>query len=81
MSVEIGDSTMGCCGPGGCRGCLARQKNKMTAWLLEVEMGFVWCIASLAIIFFIFASIWYIDPALLSMILQFQPGNCTTVNR
>ena len=26
-------------------------------------------------------SIWYIDPALLTMVLQFQPATCTTVKR
>ena len=32
--------------------------ERLTTWLLEVEMGVVWCVASLAIISFIFASIW-----------------------
>merc|ERR1719270_1298761 len=53
--------------------------ERLTAWLLEVEMGVVWCVASLAIISFIFASIWYIDPALLTMVLQFQAAQCTTI--
>ena len=44
-------------------------------------MGVVWSIASLSIISFIFASIWYIDPALLTMVLQFQEAQCTTVRR
>ena len=38
-------------------------------------------LASLSIISFIFASIWYIDPALLTMVLQFQAADCTTVKR
>lgn len=58
----------------------SRMFGRLSSWLLEVEMGFVWCVASLAIIFFIFASIWFIDPALLTMILQFQPANCTTIH-
>ena len=53
----------------------------MATWLLEVEMGVVWGVASLSIISFIFASIWYIDPALLTMVLQFQVADCTTVQR
>merc|ERR1719178_363106 len=53
--------------------------ERLTTWLLEVEMGVVWCVASLAIISFIFASIWYIDPALLTMVLQFQAAQCTTI--
>ena len=37
--------------------------------------------SSLSIISFIFASIWYIDPVLLTMVLQFQAADCTTVKR
>ena len=57
------------------------QWSKITTYLLDVEMGLVWGIASLSIISFIFASIWYIDPALLTMVLQFQAADCTTVQR
>ena len=65
----------------GCKEFLEQQWSKLTTWLLEVEMGVVWGIASLSIISFIFASIWYIDPALLTMVLQFQAADCTTVQR
>ena len=65
----------------GCKEFWAAQWNNLTAWLLDVEMGFVWSVASLSIISFIFASIWYIDPALLTMVLQFQAADCTTVKR
>ena len=65
----------------GCKEFWAAQWNNLTAWLLDVEMGFVWGVASLSIISFIFASIWYIDPALLTMVLQFQAADCTTVKR
>ena len=65
----------------GCKEFWANQWNSLTSWLLDVEMGFVWSVASLSIISFIFASIWYIDPALLTMVLQFQAADCTTVSR
>ena len=65
----------------GCKEFWAKQWTNLTAWLLDVEMGVVWSIASLSIISFIFASIWYIDPALLTMVLQFQEAQCTTVRR
>ncbi len=64
--------------------CLKRmaKKNlkKLTEWLLEVEMGFVWGVAGLAIIIFVFAAIWYIDPALLTLVLRFRQARCTTIN-
>merc|ERR1712012_1035260 len=63
----------------GCLVYISALWERLTAWLLEVEMGVVWCVASLAIISFIFASIWYIDPALLTMVLQFQAAQCTTI--
>merc|ERR1719445_1730479 len=63
----------------GCKEFWAAQWSNLTSWLLEVEMGVVWGVASLSIISFIFASIWYIDPALLTMVLQFQAADCTTV--
>jgi len=63
----------------GCKQFLEDQWSKLTTWLLEVEMGVVWGVASLSIISFIFASIWYIDPALLTMVMQFQAADCTTV--
>ena len=44
-------------------------------------MGVVWGVAGVSLISFIFTSIWYIDPALLTMVLQFQPATCTTVHR
>ena len=64
-----------------CPEYVENQWSKITAWLLEVEMGVVWGVASLSIISFIFASIWYIDPALLTMVLQFQAADCKTVHR
>merc|ERR1711936_1223585 len=63
----------------GCLVYISALWERLTTWLLEVEMGVVWCVASLAIISFIFASIWYIDPALLTMVLQFQAAQCTTI--
>merc|ERR1712130_566446 len=63
----------------GCLLYISALWERLTTWLLEVEMGVVWCVASLAIISFIFASIWYIDPALLTMVLQFQAAQCTTI--
>lgn len=65
----------------GCLEFWSTQWAHLTAWLLDVEMGVVWSVASLSIISFIFASIWYIDPALLTMVLQFQAADCTTVRR
>jgi len=62
-----------------CKEFWAAQWSSLTSWLLDVEMGVVWSVASLSIISFIFASIWYIDPALLTMVLQFQRADCTTV--
>ena len=47
-------------------------------WLLEVEMGAVWAVAGLSIILFMFASIWFIDPALLTLVLQFREARCRT---
>lgn len=56
------------------------QWSRLTAWLLEVEMGVAWGLSGLSLISFIFTSIWYIDPALLTMVLQFQPADCTTTH-
>jgi len=53
--------------------------EKMLSWILEVELGVIWAVSGLSLISFIFTSIWYIDPALLTMVLQFQPATCTTV--
>merc|ERR1712012_1078012 len=65
--------------------CLKRMAKKslkrLIEWLLEVEMGFVWGVAGLAIITFVFAAIWYIDPALLTLVLRFRKAECTTKNQ
>jgi len=60
-------------------GWCSSEWEKLSSWLLEVEMGMVWAVSGLSLISFIFTSIWYIDPALLTMVLQFQPAACTTV--
>ena len=66
---------------GKCLKRMAKLKLKrLTEWLLEVEMGFVWATAGLAIIIFVFAAIWYIDPALLTLILRFRQARCVTRN-
>ncbi len=49
--------------------------RRLRAWLLEVEMGFVWGVAGTAMIVFVFASIWFIDPALLTLVLQFRQAS------
>ena len=54
--------------------------RRLGLWLLEIEMGFVWGVAGLSIIVFVFAAIWYIDPALLTLVLQFRQAECTTVD-
>ena len=54
--------------------------RKLGKWLLEVEMGFVWGVAGISIFVFVFAAIWYIDPALLTLVLQFRQAKCTTVS-
>ena len=65
--------------------CLKRMAKKslkrLIEWLLEVEMGFVWGVAGLSIITFVFAAIWYIDPALLTLVLRFRKAECTTKNQ
>jgi len=65
--------------------CLKRMAKKslkrLSEWLLEVEMGFVWGTAGLAIIMFVFAAIWFIDPALLTLVLRFRQARCTTKNQ
>ena len=53
---------------------------KAKGWLLEVEMGVVWGVAGVSIILFVFAAIWFIDPALLTLVLQFRDATCTTEN-
>ena len=45
----------------GCLEFWSTQWAHLTTWLLDVEMGVVWSVASLSIISFIFASIWYDD--------------------
>ncbi len=50
--------------------------RRMRSWLLEVEMGVVWGVAGLAIIVFVFLAIWFIDPALLTLALQFRQARC-----
>ena len=57
-----------------------RGIRRVGRWLLEVEMGFVWGIAGLSIFIFVFAAIWYIDPALLTLVLRFRQATCTTVS-
>ena len=52
--------------------------TRLRLWLLEVEMGAVWAVAGLSIILFMFASIWFIDPALLTLVLQFREARCRT---
>ena len=37
--------------------------------------------AGLSIILFVFAAIWYIDPALLTLVLRFRQARCTTKNQ
>ena len=46
--------------------------RRLKRYLLEIEMGVVWGLAGLAMIIFVFASIWFIDPALLTLVLQFR---------
>jgi hypothetical protein len=41
-------------------------------------MGFVWGVAGISIIVFVFAAIWYIDPALLTLMLRFREAECKT---
>ena len=55
-----------------------RGLTRLRLWLLEVEMGAVWAVAGLSIILFMFASIWFIDPALLTLVLQFREARCRT---
>jgi len=55
-----------------------RQFRKLRLWLLDVEMGFVWGMACISMIVFVLASVWYIDPALLTLVLRFKRANCTT---
>ena len=57
-----------------------RALRRLGKWLLEVEMGFVWGVAGISIFVFVFAAIWYIDPALLTLVLQFRQAECTTVS-
>eukprot|EP00094_Tigriopus_californicus_P014264 TCALIF_13825-PA protein Name:"Similar to tipE Protein tipE (Drosophila melanogaster)" AED:0.35 eAED:0.35 QI:0/-1/0/1/-1/1/1/0/495 len=52
--------------------------QSLREWFLEVEMGLVWGIAGLSIIMFVFAAIWFIDPALLTLVLQFRQAKCLT---
>ena len=62
--------------------CLSRMGRdywrRFKSWLLEIEMGVVWGVAGLAIICFVFAAIWFIDPAMLTLVLQFREARCTT---
>ena len=55
--------------------------ERFVQWLREVELGVAWGLAGLSLVSFIFTSIWYIDPALLTMVMQFQPATCNTVFR
>ena len=57
-----------------------RFLRRLGRWILEIEMGFVWGVAGLSIFIFVFAAIWYIDPALLTLVLEFQQAKCTTVS-
>ncbi|QQP37471.1 Sodium channel [Caligus rogercresseyi] len=58
---------------------LPRLLKKVGKWLLDIEMGVVWCVVGVSIISFIFAAIWYIDPALLTLVLKFKATECRTV--
>ncbi len=71
------------------RGCLEAAGNrlkvmaagfwgKLKAWLQEIEMGVVWGMAGISIIVFVFVAIWFIDPALLTLVLQFRQAECVT---
>ena len=53
---------------------------RLGRWFLEIEMGFVWGVAGLSIFMFVFAAIWYIDPALLTLVLRFRQATCTTAS-
>ena len=57
-----------------------RILRRLGRWLLKVEMRFVWGVAGLSIFIFVFAAIWYIDPALLTLVLRFRQATCTTVS-
>ena len=57
-----------------------RFLRRLGRWILEIEMGFVWGVAGLSIFIFVFAAIWYIDPALLTLVLRFKQATCTTVS-
>lgn len=52
--------------------------GRIKEWLLEIEMGVVWGVAGVSIIIFVFAAIWFIDPALLTLVLQFRQARCST---
>ena len=41
-------------------------------------MGVVWGVAGVSIIVFVFLAIWFIDPALLTLVLQFRQARCVT---
>ena len=64
--------------------CLKRMAKeywrRFKLWLLEIEMGVVWGVAGVSIIIFVFAAIWFIDPALLTLVLQFRQAVCTTTD-
>ena len=57
-----------------------RFLRRLGSWILEVEMGFVWGVAGLSIFIFVFAAIWYIDPALLTLVLRFKQATCKTAS-
>ena len=57
-----------------------RFLRRLGRWILEIEMGFVWGVAGLSIFIFVFAAIWYIDPALLTLVLRFKQATCKTVS-
>ena len=65
-------------------GCFKRMGRnllkRLGLWLLEIEMGFVWGVAGRSNIVFVFAAIWYIDPALLTLVLQFRQAECRTID-
>ena len=48
---------------------------------IGIEIIFVSGTAGLAIIMFVFAAIWFIDPALLTLVLRFRQARCTTKNQ
>lgn len=68
------------CSPRRVKRMTRRFLRRLGRWILEIEMGFVWGVAGISIFIFVFAAIWYIDPALLTLVLRFKQAECTTVS-